>query len=195
MLVSPSGNAQDPVRQLGYDLLSFGHRSFFPSGKGDVYPNPAFTFPTWYSFGPLVDAVLPDESISADDRYGMPCSAAAKSLQLSAEAVSVSDKNGCRYNFIEALESLENSFKIAKWPTFIVYGGYFSNLEELFTQHASFERLINSNIEKIIEAKERSNAAFIRQALMWSQVEQGWFFPSPSKDKRLGEGFANLATA
>lgn len=206
LATSSAEGAYDPiglVRELGYDLLSLGHRSFFPSGKGDLYPNPAFRFPAWYAFGLLKDARLLHESISADDRYGMPCVATSQNLRDAALAVSVTQDGECRYNFIEALERLERDLGIDKTPSFFTYGGYFSDTTELFKVHAAFERYIQGPIENFIdegwnidEANQHTyQTAKVRQALIWSQVEQGWFFPSPSKDKQLGDGLANLVTA
>lgn len=179
LALRPLKNALDPIRELGVSWQAYGHRSFYPPPRR--YPT-RYPFTTMFRFGFLGDTLLP-EVLSPDDAYGLPCAEASEYFKSATENTSMIRGGECRYNFIQALESMGN-------PREIRYAGFFADISELVRANREFAGLLVTNLADTLQWKDRS-AATTRRALAWMQSEQAL----PPHNLLCGDGLADCASA
>jgi len=164
----PLKNMEDSIRELGTSWQALGHRSFYQPSR--LYPK-QFRFNTFFAFG-KIGGVLYPETVTPDDAYAIPCSAAATGFSSAARATGKTIQGECRYNFIEALERLEK-YPPQYRPRYKEYRyvGFFANMAELARAYLDFNKLTAQGITDFVQWKDHS-AGYTRKALAWMQAEQ-----------------------
>ncbi|MBI4272972.1 hypothetical protein HY621_03920 [Candidatus Uhrbacteria bacterium] len=177
-------NTEDPIRDFNISYLALGHLAFFPPSYR--YPVQPHSFFTMYSFGPL-GGIPVQETLSTEDSYSIPCSAASDNFSSAAKAVGKIINGECRYNFIDALEWMEKKFGASSQ---LLCAGFFSDIAELRRAQAGFEDMLSRGGEQLITGKDRS-AETTRNALLWLQSEQALM----PYGELAGDGMPDLASA